>query len=182
MAYNETRGSADSLDPPDKLDQNGMDTGPLRSLIEDLEREVAREDLPASLRRLAAIGLERMNDLLDAVQAGNDLLIEELVAGTTKEDGSRRADGLAQVLPYWARGTQTLVDLAGIVVVDEANDPVAVTVHWERLPAKLRRQAASLASELVDAYQGRPKGGRPRGSRKDSSAKPGHPDTGTRAG
>jgi hypothetical protein len=56
--------------------------------------------------------------------------------------------------------------LRGIVVVDESALPVTVTVHWERVPVKLRPAAASLASELVDAYRDRKKGGRPRKSQE----------------
>ena len=137
------------------------DVQPLLSLIADLERDLARDNLPRSLQTRSAAGLERMKDLLDAVRAGNTQLVHELIEGTVREDGTKRPDGLAQILPRWARGTAILEALEGIVVVDESQQPVAVTVHWERVPAKLRPAAASLASELVDAYRDRPKGGRP---------------------
>jgi len=133
----------------------------LLSLIADLEREPARENLPRSLRTRLAAGLERMKELLDAVRSGNAQLVDELIEGTTREDGTQRPDGLAQILPHWARGTAILDALQGIVVADESQQPVTVTVHWERVPVKLRPAAASLASELVDAYRDRPKGGRP---------------------
>jgi hypothetical protein len=134
---------------------------PLLSLIADLERDLARDYLPRSLQTRSAAGLERMKDLLDAARAGNTQLVHELIEGTVREDGTKRPDGLAQILPRWARGTAILKALEGIVVVDESQQPVAVTVHWERVPTKLRPAAASLASELVDAYRDRPKGGRP---------------------
>lgn len=138
-----------------------QDEQPLLSLIDDLEREASREDLPWSLRTYVAIGLDWMKDLLEAVRAGNAQLVEELINGTTRENGTRRPDGLAQILPRWARGVGTLDALRGIVVVDEGQHPVTVTVHWERVPVKLRPAAASLASELVDSHRDRPRGGRP---------------------
>jgi hypothetical protein len=138
------------------------DLQPLLSLIVDLKRELAREDLPRSLRTRVDAGLERMTDLLDAVRSGNAQLLHELIEGTQRADGTRRADGLAQILPRWARGIAVAKALETIVVVDESEAPVTVTVHWERVPRELRQAAASLASELVDAYHGRPKGGRPR--------------------
>jgi hypothetical protein len=88
--------------------------------------------------------------LLEAVLAGNKVVVEELLLGSLRADGTRHHDGLRQVLPYWARGTATLDALRGVVVVDETQDPVTVTVHWEQVPRKLRKAAASLASELVD--------------------------------
>src|ERR1035437_1093808 len=142
------------------------DGQPLLSLIADLERELDREGLASTLRTRVAVGLERMKDLLDAVHAGNVQLVHELIEGTVREDGTKRPDGLAQILPRWARGTATLEALQGIVVVDESQQPVAVTVHWERVPVKLRPAAPSLASEYVDAYRDRPKGGRPPKSKK----------------
>jgi hypothetical protein len=66
------------------------------------------------------------------------------------------------LLPKWARGTHILDALAGIVVPDATADPPTVTVHWERVPRHLRHEAASLARELVDVFQPRPKGGRGR--------------------
>ena len=143
-----------------------LDEQRLVDLIAALERELAREDLPNSLRTRLTSGLERMTDLRDAVQADNGQLIIELVDGTIRDDGTKRPDGLSQIVPRWARGTAVLQALRGIVVVDESRNPVTVTVHWEQVPPKLRREAASLASELVDAYRDRPKGGRPRKSRE----------------
>ena len=147
-------------------DLTKADVQPLLSLIADLERELDREDLPRSLQTRLAVGLERMKDLLDAVRAGNSQLVHELIEGTVREDGTKRPDGLEQILPRWARGTATLDALRGIVVVDESALPVTVTVHWERVPVKLRPAAASLASALVDAYRDRKKGGRPRKSQE----------------
>ena len=138
-----------------------LDEQPLLSLIEDLEREARREDLPWPLRTRVAVGLERMEDLLAAVRAGNQQLVNELINGTVRENGTKRPDGVTQILPRWARGTATLDALRGIVVVDVGQHPVAVTIHWERLPVSLRPAAASLASELVDNYRDRPRGGRP---------------------
>lgn len=143
-----------------------LDEQRLVDLIAALERELAREDLPNSLRTRLASDLERMTDLRDAVQADNGQLIIELVDGTIRDDGTKRPDGLSQIVPRWARETAVLEALRGIVVVDESRDPVTVTVHWEQVPPKLRLEAASLASELVDAYRDRPKGGRPRKSRE----------------
>ena len=56
----------------------------LLSLIADLERELARENLPRSLRTRLAAGLERMKELLDAVRSGNAQLVDELIEGTTR--------------------------------------------------------------------------------------------------
>lgn len=147
----------------------------LRRLVATLQREAAREDLPENLRRLAAIGHERMRDLLDAAESGNDLLTQEIVRGTIDENGKRRKDGLDQVMPYWARGKVLLDELAPFVEVDESQTPPSVTVHWERVPRNRRRAVASLASMLVDMHQPRPRGGRPR---KSSPQKSGHPLTG----
>lgn len=140
----------------------------LVQLVTDLEREADRHDLPPNLRRLARVGHERMTALLEAVRSGDDFAVDEVVNGTFNEDGSRRKDGLHQVLPYWARGTELLRELATFIDVDETQTPVAVTVHWERIPAKRRAAAASLASEMVDTYRGRKRSGRPRKSGKTS--------------
>lgn len=133
----------------------------LLELMSDLEQIANDDATPATLRRRATIGLDWLGELLDAVRSGDPQLVTEHVLGTVREDGSRRPDGLAQLTPLWARGPRVLDELAGLVVVDETQRPVAVTVHWERVPQHLRREAASLASELVDAYQGRSAGGRP---------------------
>ena len=154
-----------------------MDEGPLLDLIARLRIAATDPGLGSTLKTRAAILLPKLEELLAAVRAGNELLVDEIVRGTFTEDGRRRSDGLAQVVPLWARDPATLAALAGIVVVDESVHPVTVTVHWERVPANLRREAVSLASELVDAHRDRPKGGRPPGSRKQSRRKPGHPDT-----
>jgi hypothetical protein len=138
----------------------------LADLIAALEEQLAREDLPDSLRTRVAAGLAWVRDLCDAVHRTNRQLIVELVEGTVRENGTKRPDGLDQIVPLWARGTADLAALQGIVVVDESQEPVTVTVHWERVPRDLRPKAASLASELVDAYYGRPKGGRPKKSSK----------------
>jgi hypothetical protein len=96
------------------------------------------------------------------LRSGDREAAEEIWFGTRLEGGRRANDGMKQVLPYWARGVETLKALSGIVVVDEEAQPPTVTVHWERVPRKLRPAAASLASELVDMYYMRPKGGRPK--------------------
>ena len=155
-----------------------VDEEPLVELITELARYASGDDLPVTLRNRARIGLERMEDLLAAVRSGNKLLADEIVHGTFAKEGRRRSDGLPSILPSWARGHVVLDALVGVVVVDETLTPVTVTVHWERVPPGLRRAAASLASELVDAYRPRPKGGRPRkNSPADSPSKPGDPDT-----
>jgi hypothetical protein len=100
--------------------------------------------------------------MLAALRSGNNEAVQEIWTGTLRPDGRKANDGLLQVLPRWARGQEVLDALVGIVVVDEAAQPPTVTVRWERVPRKLRPAAASLASELVDVYYGRPKGGRPR--------------------
>lgn len=146
-------------------------------LIEELAAEAGREDLPPTLHKLVVHGLAAMEDLLEAVRAENFQLAHEIMEGTTRPDGRRRPDGIAQILPRWARGTEVLDALQGVVMVDEDVTPVSVTVHWELVPRKLRAQAASLASELVDAYNGRPKGGRPPRSGKNAAPKPGDPIT-----
>lgn len=144
----------------------GSDTRPLVELIANLERAAGRGDLPWPLRTLAAKGLDTTREMLEAVQKGDRQLLDDLVNGSIEENGRRRRDGLNQILPYWARGTAVLDALLEDVVVDESVRPASVTVHWERIPVKLRPAAASLASFLVDLYQDRPRGGRPRKSRK----------------
>jgi len=153
------------------------DEKPTLDLIAALARDAEREDLPPTLRKLAGVGLRDLRDLLEAVRAGNHQLADEIMNGTTREDGRRRSDGLTSKLPRWARSTDVLDALKGIVVVDESLTPPTVTVHWERVPTKLRPEAASLASELVDMYYGRPKGGRPPKSSARSPHKLGHPVT-----
>jgi hypothetical protein len=136
-----------------------------RDLLADLRREAARDDLPRNLKLLNRIGIEQVAAMLDAAHAGNTLGLDEIINGTVREDGTRRSDGLPSMLPRWARGTEVLTAVLGFIDVDESQDPVTVTVHWERVPRKLRREAASLAGEIVDMYQPRPKGGRRRKSR-----------------
>ena len=145
---------------------NPQDETAVLALIAQLNIDANREDLPRILRIKAKSGAEWLQDLLEAGRAGDDLQIEELTQGTVRDDGRRRSDGLSAILPLWARGTAVLEALKGIVVVDVAADPITVTVHWERVPPKMRPTAASLASELVDMYYDRPKGGRPRKAAK----------------
>lgn len=160
-------------------DADTLSVEALVDLLGDLQREAARDDVPNNLKTLARSGVEHVSALLEAVRAGNQVLIQEILLGTLRADGRRRPDGIRQVLPHWARGRAVLNDLAGIVIVDESQDPATVTVHWEQVPRKLRPAAASLASELVDAYQPRPKGGRPRKAPENIPAsKLGDPDTG----
>ncbi len=135
-------------------------------LLGELQRAASQENLPRNLRKLARYGVEQVSAMLEAARAGNRIGIEEIVLGTLGEDGKRHPDGLRQVLPRWARGVAVLEALAGVVVVDETQNPVTVTVHWERVPRQLRPAAASLASELVDIYQPRPDGGRPRKAKR----------------
>ena len=149
---------------PDVLSYDEAASAAVVELLGRLRYEASRDDLPNNLHKLARYGVEQVSSLLEAVRAGNRIGVEEIVLGTLREDRKRRPDGLRQVLPNWARGVAVLEALVDIVVVDETQSPVAVTVHWERLPRKLRPAAASLASELVDTYQPRPKGGRPRTS------------------
>jgi hypothetical protein len=151
-------GMTTELDPRDEQD--------LLALIAALEEETRRPGQPRNLLIKGKVGLDWLQDLLDAGRSGDELRIEELTRGTFRPDGTRRSDGLAAILPLWARGTAVLEALRGIVVVDEDATPVTITVHWEQVPAKLRPAAASLASELVDLYYERPKGGRPRKSQK----------------
>ena len=162
-----SRGRREGIISDDDL-ANG-DVRPLVALIAELEHQASRKDLPRPMRTKVAAGLQRMNDVLEAVQKGNRQLVDELINGTVRENGRRRPDGLRQILPYWARGTAILDALQGVVVVDETVHQVTVTVHWERVPVKLRPAAASLASELVDSYRDRPRGGRPRKNRESRS-------------
>jgi len=148
-----------------------VDEQPLLDLIADLARQAADESLPRNLRVLARRGLEWSQDLLVLVRKGDQDLIDEHVLGELRDDGTRAPTGMTQLLPLWARGTAVLDALEGVVVVDEAADPVTVTVHWERVPVGLRDAAASLASMLVDAHRQRPRGGRPRKIRRGSSTK-----------
>jgi hypothetical protein len=122
------------------------------------------------MRRITRASADRLEDALDAAVAGNTALARELIEGV-RPDGTTSRDTLNALLPKWARGTSVLDALAGIVVPDAASSPPTVTVHWERVPRHLRAEAASLASELVDAFYPRPKGGR--GHREDRSRKTG---------
>jgi hypothetical protein len=163
----------DAADPYSEADEAAV-----VHLLADLEREAARRDLPDTLRKLLRIGMEQTSAMLEAVRRGNKLGVEEIVLGTVREDGRRRPDGLRQVLPLWARGTDVLTTVLRYVDIDESQNPVAVTIHWERVPRRLRAATASLASELVDMDQPRPKGGRPEKSRNNKSTlKLGDPDT-----
>lgn len=88
-------------------------------------------------------------------------MVNELISGV-RPDGTRSRDTLLALLPKWARGTHILDALIEAVVPDADADPPTVTVHWERVPRHLREEAASLASEFVDGFYPRPKGGRGR--------------------
>lgn len=147
-------------------------------LLGDLQRQASREDIPKNLRKLSRYGAEQVSSMLAAARAGNRIGVEEIILGTLCENGKRHPDGLRQVLPRWARGMAVLEALAGVVVVDETQNPVTVTVRWERVPRKLRPAAASLASELVDMYQPRPPGGRGRKTPASNRQKLGDPETG----
>ena len=92
---------------------------------------------------------------------GNEKVVKELIQGLSP-DGSASRHSLKAILPKWARGTSILDALSGAVVADPNADPPSVTVHWERVPRDLREEAASLASEWVDVFYPRPKGGRGR--------------------
>jgi hypothetical protein len=132
----------------------------VRDLLTDLEREAAREDLPQNLRLLSQRGAEQVAELRRPSRRPTPSASG--VWGLSEDD--RRPDGFPSLVPRWARGTEVLTALQTSIDVDETQDPVTVTVHWERVPRNLRREAASLASDLVDSYQPRPKGGRPRKS------------------
>jgi hypothetical protein len=163
------------MDPQSHRRPTEGDVQELREFVESLQREAAREDLPKNLRQLASKGHERMRDLLEAVVTENDLAIQEIVEGTVDDSRKRRKDGLNQIMPYWARGTALLDELASFVEIDESQTPPSVTVHWELVPRHRRHEVSSLVSMLVDMHQPPPRGGRPR---KSSAHKPGHPLTG----
>lgn len=120
------------------------------------ERQLELEQAP-HLRAMLRMTLHQLEDLLTYVRADNEQeVVNEL-----------------ELMQHKARKWQTLETLDtlldGIVVV-ESEDPLAVTIHWERVPVDLRPAAASLASDYVDAYRGtRPLGGRPR---KNARRKP----------
>lgn len=159
------------------------DIASLEALIGRLEREAAREDLPLTLRRLAAIGAERCHQLLEAAVTDNALAIEEIVEGTINEKtGRHRPDGIRQVLPYWARGVVLLEELFAYIEIDESVDPPAVRPMWEQIPPKRRKAVASLASELVDLHRPRGRGGRTPKLPNSSDAEPGNPHTGDPSG
>jgi hypothetical protein len=105
------------------------DEAAIIDLLADLEREAARGDLPDSLSKLLAVGIQQASAMLEAVRRGNELGIEEIVLGTVRENGTRRPDGLRQVLPLWARGTNVLTTVLGYVDIDESQNPVAVTIR-----------------------------------------------------
>jgi hypothetical protein len=121
-------------------------------------------------RRIARAAADRLDDAVAAALAGNTALVRELLAGV-RPDGTRSRDTLVALLPKWARGTDILDALADVVVPDDNAIPPTVTVHWERVPRHLRPEAASLASELVDGFYPRPKGGR--GRRQERSGETG---------
>ena len=138
-----------------------FDEAYFRSLIEDLRAIASNAAAPLNHRRIAGAAAERLDDALAAALTGNTALVLELIAGV-RPDGTRSRDTLVALLPRWARGTHILDALAGVVVPDESANPPTVTVHWEKVPRHLRPEAASLASELVDSFNPRPKGGRGR--------------------
>jgi uncharacterized protein (UPF0147 family) len=128
-------------------DRSDEEVAEFFALLEQLSR---REDVPLAVRRLARTHHEALLDLKEAAEAGQHEQAKEIVRN------------FAHTLPVWAREPGALDALAGIVTVDETASPVAVTVYWERVPRKLRRAAASLASALVDFYDPPAIGGRPR--------------------
>jgi len=132
-----------------------------RSFIKDLRAIASNEADSLNSRRLARAAADRLQDALDAAVAGNHALARELIEGV-RPDGTVSRDTLKAILPKWARGTSILDALAGVVVPDADANPPSVTVHWEMVPRHLRSEAASLASELVDGFYPRPKGGRGR--------------------
>lgn len=116
-----------------------------------LDEYVRREDLPVLFRRLARTHHDALVDLKAAADARREDQAKEIVRT------------FRHTLPLWARKPGALDSLTGIVVVDDKVTPVTVTIHWERVPRRLRSAAASLASTLVDFYDPPPKGGRPPG-------------------
>jgi hypothetical protein len=157
--------------------ERGIDDADLsqkvRALLDDLARIASDDTEPSNLRALARMGIEFLTDMEAAVRSGNHDLAHELFYGPQRESKSSRPGGILQKLPLWARGTETLVAAAQFIEVDEAGDPPSVIVHWDQVPSDLRREVASLASELVDRHRPRPKGGR--GNRKEIPPKPGDP-------
>jgi len=117
---------------------------------------------------MAQSGADMLEDALAARLDDKPELVSEILEGTLREDGRRSSDGLLSILPKWARGAAVLDALVGAVVLDDSVSPPTVSVHWERVPTEHRLAAASLASELVDAYYGRPKGGRPRKNKPET--------------
>jgi hypothetical protein len=132
------------------------DLAPLDALIAQLETMLADPVTPTSMRTLAQIKVGQLRKLREYVIEGDDA------------EAAEQVERIAAGRPLWAH-VSILAALAAVVVVDETTNPESVTVHWEAVPRDLRPAAASLASELVDAYQDtRPRGGRPR---KDQAQK-----------
>ena len=100
-----------------------------------------------TLRALAVMGIDFLTDMEAGVRLGNHELARELFYGPEHNSKTSRPGGIAQKLPLWARGTETLVAAAQFVEVDQSVDPPSVVIRWERVPASLRREVTSLANE-----------------------------------
>jgi hypothetical protein len=122
-----------------------------------IEALIDREDAPLPTRRMARAGLERLRDIQKAIKANNP---DRAIAIN---------ESLTNLIPLGLRGVDTVRTISEYIDVDEATTPPTVTVHWERVPRKLRATTASLASAYVDFYQPPGKGGRPKKSRRNSS-------------
>lgn len=144
-----------------RIDDQQIDEAHFRSFIDELRTIAADDAQVPNLRRIARASADRLEDALEAALDGNPELVRELIEGVGPE-GTQSRDTLNALLPRWARGTATLDALAGVVIPNPDAVPPTVTIHWEKVPRDLRPEAASLASELVDAFYPRPKGGRPR--------------------
>jgi hypothetical protein len=131
----------------------------MRAFIGRLRAIAADEGEAANFRRIARASADQLEDALEARLAGNKDVVNELIGGLSP-DGSVSRHSLKAILPKWARGASIVAALGGVVVPDPHADPPSVTVHWEKVPRHLREEAASLASEWVDVFYPRPKGGR----------------------
>ena len=116
------------------------------ALIALAERDLKR-DQPAYLEVMLRVKLHQLTNLLRYVRAGDEAMVVE------------QLQDIVAAQPKWA-SVEVLNELLEGGMVKVEDQPLAVTVHWERVPKRLRAAATSLASAYVDAYQGRQVGRR----------------------
>jgi hypothetical protein len=127
------------------------DRDQLTVAIEYLENELARPDLPARVRQLDQLMLNRSREIAEVLDANDTQGKEDLL-------------GRGRSFALWMRHADILEVLltSGAFVEDETAG--AVTLRWDLIAAEHRDVAVSFANEVVAIRQGRSAGGRPKKS------------------